>query len=117
MDDTEFFLGQPRIRATRVVAYGDRIDLYIGSEDGRTLVRQVVLERTEHPSMLHADPSFSLTPVAAQVLMDDLWACGIRPTEGAGTAGAMRATERHLEDMRALVFKLPPQPSRNGSRT
>ena len=41
----------------------------------------------------------------AQVLMDDLWNSGIRPTEGAGTAGAMRAAERHIADLRAVAFK------------
>jgi hypothetical protein len=41
----------------------------------------------------------------AQALMDDLWNSGIRPTEGAGTAGAMRATERHIADLRAVAFK------------
>jgi hypothetical protein len=33
----------------------------------------------------------------AQVLMDDLWRCGIRPTEGAGSAGAMNAVQEHLK--------------------
>ena len=41
----------------------------------------------------------------AQALMDDLWNSGIRPTEGAGTAGAMRAAERHIADLRAVAFK------------
>ena len=41
----------------------------------------------------------------AQVLMDDLWNAGLRPTEGTGSAGSLRATERHLEDMRKIVFK------------
>ena len=40
----------------------------------------------------------------AQELMDRLWAAGLRPTEGKGSAGAFAATERHLEDMRRLVF-------------
>lgn len=44
-----------------------------------------------------------------QVLMDDLWACGVRPTEGAGSAGQLTATQRHLDDMRALVFKTKPK--------
>lgn len=50
--------------------------------------------------------SLHITIEAAQTLMDDLWQAGLRPTEGAGSAGAMRATERHLEDMRKLVFKM-----------
>ena len=40
---------------------------------------------------------------AGQKLIDDLWACGFRPTEGAGTAGAMQATQKHLSDLRQLV--------------
>lgn len=43
----------------------------------------------------------------AQDLMDRLWAAGLRPTEGKGSAGALAATERHLEDMRQLVFESP----------
>ena len=46
-----------------------------------------------------------MTKEDAQVLMDDLWHCGIRPTEGSGSAGSLKATEYHLEDMRKLVFK------------
>jgi len=51
------------------------------------------------------DASLSISLEAAQTLMDDLWACGVRPTEGKGSAGALSATERHLEDMRILVFE------------
>jgi hypothetical protein len=32
-------------------------------------------------------------------------ACGLRPSEGTGSAGALAATERHLKDMQRLVFK------------
>ena len=53
-------------------------------------------------------PTFELTAEAAQELMDDLWRCGLRPTEGTGSAGAYAAQTRHLEDMRALVFKTKP---------
>lgn len=41
----------------------------------------------------------------SQILMDDLWSCGVRPTEGQGSAGAMAATTKHLGDMRTLVQK------------
>lgn len=50
------------------------------------------------------DASLRLERDAAQVLMDDLWASGIRPTEGTGSAGSLKATQAHLEDMRKLVF-------------
>jgi hypothetical protein len=51
------------------------------------------------------EPTFELDMNEAQALMDDLWHCGLRPTEGTGSAGALAATQKHLEDMRTLVFK------------
>lgn len=55
--------------------------------------------------------SFSLSTGDAQAFMDELWRVGLRPTEGSGSAGSLAATERHLQDMRALVFKTdPPKP-------
>jgi hypothetical protein len=56
---------------------------------------------------VHRDPSFSLTRERAQQLMDDLWTCGLRPSEGTGSAGALAAVERHLADMQRLVFERP----------
>jgi len=40
----------------------------------------------------------------AQALMDQLWNCGIRPTEGTGSAGSLAATERHLKDLQRITF-------------
>ena len=51
------------------------------------------------------EPFMQLGKGAAQELMDDLWQCGVRPSEGSGSAGSLAATERHLHDMRALVFR------------
>jgi hypothetical protein len=50
-------------------------------------------------------PTFSLSIDAAQTLMEDLWNCGLRPTEGSGSAGAFAAQGKHLEDMRKIVFE------------
>jgi hypothetical protein len=51
------------------------------------------------------DHTVRLAMENAQELMDDLWASGVRPTEGNGSAGAMRAAERHIEDLRKVAFK------------
>lgn len=51
-----------------------------------------------------APPAISLTMKQAQQLMDELWSCGIRPTEGSGSAGSLAATERHLKDMQTIAF-------------
>jgi hypothetical protein len=56
----------------------------------------------------HAIPQDSLIEIedsTAQCLMDDLWMNGFRPSEGSGSAGSLKATQNHLEDMRTLVFK------------
>lgn len=50
-------------------------------------------------------PFTSMHISTAQELMDSLWECGLRPSEGAGSAGALAATERHLKDMQRLVFE------------
>jgi len=50
-------------------------------------------------------PAFRLQREQAQELMDRLWKCGLRPTEGSGSAGSLSATEKHLNDMRAIAFK------------
>mgnify|MGYP001590343948 CR=1 FL=1 len=41
-----------------------------------------------------------------QDLMDRLWECGLRPSEGSGSAGSLKATENHLKDMQSLSWKL-----------
>ena len=49
------------------------------------------------------EPTLKLKKKEAQALMDNLWQCGLRPSEGTGSAGSLRATEKHLEDMRVIV--------------
>lgn len=36
----------------------------------------------------------------AQVLMDDLWHCGLRPSATAGSAGAMDTVQEHLKQLK-----------------
>lgn len=55
--------------------------------------------------------TMELTESMTQQLMDDLWAVGLRPSEGYGSAGSLAATERHLEDLRRLVFKKEYKPT------
>ncbi len=51
----------------------------------------------EYSDGSHVDHTVCLDYDAAQQLMDDLWRAGIRPTEGHGSAGAMRRIEDHLK--------------------
>jgi hypothetical protein len=72
-------------------------------KDGKALAEPIVMKR--HDPNISCEPTFRLTYGQAQVLIDDLWQSGLRPTEGHGSAGALQATQNHLDDMRRLVFE------------
>lgn len=76
--------------------------------DGAMVAQNVVMKHMEPGTM---PPAFmNLTMHQAQQFIDQLWDCGLRPTEGTGSAGAMAAQAKHLEDMRTLVFKCQVSP-------
>ena len=56
-----------------------------------------------------SEPVMVMTDGEAQELMDELWRAGLRPSEGAGSAGSLAATERHLKDMQRIAFMLLPE--------
>lgn len=88
----------------------DCIKLWLYAKDGDVMqVSSNVVMQAHKPGELICDAPIRLDRVAAQELMDQLWSAGLRPTEGKGSAGSLAATERHLADMRALVFKMPPK--------
>jgi hypothetical protein len=80
------------------------IGVLIARQDGERM--SVASPITYVPLEDNADvmPTFNLQRDAAQQLMDELWRCGLRPSEGSGSAGALAATERHLADMRTVAF-------------
>ncbi len=93
-----------KIRAERGY-FGERIDLYAFSKsDGITSQGlPLVMETIPNNNARISDPTISIGKDEAQLLMDDLWQAGIRPSEGSGSAGSLRATEKHLNDMRKIV--------------
>ncbi|HJV52833.1 MAG TPA: hypothetical protein VJ652_15300 [Noviherbaspirillum sp.] len=101
--------GKLIIRAN-LPAWGDQIELRAAYDSGAAslgVIQPVKVEQMEEGSYIA--PFLLLKRDCAQQLMDELWGCGLRPSEGSGSAGALAATERHLEDMRSLVFKTPPK--------
>lgn len=89
-----------RIRA-RKVEWGNGISFFI--HEGNKLVTKMKFEeQRENFPILNME---RMSNEDAQLLMDDLWDCGFRPTEGTGSAGAMAATQSHLKDLQRLVFK------------
>ena len=86
--------------------WSNRISLRYGFQtvgDGWTAMQPGVMAKQDRNQVV---PAFlEVENDEAQQLMDTLWECGLRPTEGSGSAGSLAATQRHLEDMRTLVFK------------
>lgn len=87
--------------SARWLGYSRAVGIMIGMGDG--IATKITFEKVE-PGTIIERPSLSITPERAQSLMDDLWACGFRPTRGAQSEGVTAAQGRHLEDMRAVAF-------------
>lgn len=96
----------PRVVAERVAFSRNNVALLLLEDRGGRRFAPRPLELVEVPEGESAEPTVTLSATAAQELMDDLWRCGLRPSEGAGSAGALAATERHLADMRAIALGL-----------
>jgi hypothetical protein len=89
--------------------YGRWVDvhLYVPLESGVTQVATSInFTHVDAGSTEPEEAPLTLTPQQAQELMDALWHCGLRPTEGTGSAGSLAATQEHLKDMRAIAFGL-----------
>lgn len=98
------------VRAFKQASWGGMVQFHfrqVTARDGivENIAYAQPLEMKVLPDGIEGPPAFSLEPEDAQKFMDELWDCGLRPTEGVGSAGAMAAVQRHLEDMRQLVFK------------
>jgi len=99
--------GQARV-AAQYDAMSQRVNVYlmqyVGEQGIQHLGQPVVFSEAPADGQQVA-PTFWLRDDAAQQLVDQLWICGYRPSEGSGSAGSLAATEKHLADMRTIAFK------------
>lgn len=90
--------------------WGRAVDLAIGQErrDGTFWVAQPLLfvNDPNEGDSIRQKTCMSMRRDDAQILMDELWNCGLRPSEGTGSAGSLAATERHLKDMQTIAMGL-----------
>lgn len=78
----------------------------IHGENNVSVIETVTIRKLKEEELnSRQNPFLILTPTDAQQIMDSLWDCGVRPSEGSGSAGALLATQNHLKDMQQLVFK------------
>ncbi len=76
-----------------------------GFDNKIVTVGELIMKERKEGVMIPPGSRLEIGDTAIQILMDDLWQCGFRPTEGTGSAGSLRATEKHLEDMRDIAKK------------
>lgn len=95
-----------RLRA-QLECWNDSIGLYIIARDGVDPSKRYGLAPLSFQPLepyIETPRSLALRSRHAQQLMDDLYAAGIRPTEGKGSIGAVTAQEKHLQDLRGILF-------------
>lgn len=86
--------------------WSNYFDLYILEiRNGVVVTNAVNISLADVTPGAEVSPVLSLTQTDMQSLMDQLWSCGVRPTEGQGSAGAMAAVQEHLKDLRRLIFE------------
>lgn len=83
-----------------------------------SVAEPIVMKQVEAGMCIDA-PTFELADEKAQLLLDELWRIGLRPTEGIENAGQLKATQDHLADMKKLTFDLfdvymKPEEQENG---
>jgi hypothetical protein len=103
---SEFLGAGLKVRIARdELNWNDLVSLlfYVRYPDGGVAVAQP-LTLVPHAEGQAYEPTVRLEREIAQVMIDRLWDCGLRPSEGTGSAGSLAATQKHLEDMRAIAF-------------
>lgn len=83
--------------------WSDDIAIHMAEKKQNALFVAMAVTFTEQPAHYAHDPFLRLRTTEAQRLMDELWNCGLRPSEGSGSAGSLAATERHLKDMQSIA--------------
>jgi hypothetical protein len=107
-DTTNIWSSNYMVRAYPAYAQdGAAVILRAKTHEGKCYIASLSWqELKEDDFAFEPQPLFVLQRQQAQVLMDDLWASGVRPTEGAGSAGAMREAQEHIATLRKVAYKV-----------
>jgi hypothetical protein len=80
---------------------------YEKAQDGRvSYVSKLVMETVKEGEFVETSDVFTIPHETAQELIDSLWQCGLRPSEGSGSAGSLKATQDHLKELQAITNRL-----------
>ena len=93
--------------ARRLEPWGRSIEIHFYRRAKEPGMVECLTRTWESVPEMHRPPEgLFLEFKTAQSLMDQLWNCGFRPTEGAGSAGALLATQEHVKDLRMVTDHL-----------
>jgi hypothetical protein len=95
-----------RVRDAPFIRRGVEIYFFEDLGDEKiAIIKDLVFETVERSKSIE-NKGIHIGNDIAQELMDELWTCGLRPSEGTGSAGSLKATQDHLGDMQKLSWKL-----------
>src|SRR6202453_2672864 len=82
--------------------------LFQRTENGTRDAKRIELREPIGEVVAHADlePTFRVSQNHCQELMDQLWSVGFRPSEGTGSAGALKQAEEHIKSLRQVAHAL-----------
>jgi hypothetical protein len=92
---------EPIVR--RHMSWGPMVELAFLSLTTGKPTQMARLTFEEFDETTHVEPTIRMHEQTAQMLMDQLYAAGFRPTEAVDSRGELVATKAHLADMRALA--------------
>ena len=104
----EYIPREIRIRVQRE-SWGPGLQVYVqGEQCAKNIYLGAGFEVQKWASDNHTTEPYlpGMDDNRAQELMDELWRCGVRPSDGRRTDEAMGALGNHLEDMRKIAFRL-----------
>lgn len=82
----------------------NRVGVYVlDRRDGQLWIGKPVLMVQIDEGIVPDSPTLDLQLDACQSLMDQLWQIGIRPTDAAGSAGAMAEAKEHVKSLQCHI--------------
>ena len=85
---------------------GIRLFRYIDNHNIETVTSLGFQEISLRDGIFPPETPIKLPLESAQTLMDQLWQVGLRPTEGTGSAGSLKATQDHLKEISSINTRL-----------
>ena len=96
--EQDFLMAGYKLYAFGVCPNGDTVTI-----DGPVQYR--VVPEKDKGFMVPDDQAIRIGEAGAQMLLDSLWAYGVRPSSGVASAGQAEAMVEHINDLRMVVKK------------